>query len=392
MNQINIRTEKGDYVGGETIYGAVYLRISGSTGAHIILLKFKGYESSEFFRTRRSNFTAYTGEDQEVTDVATGYERPLNVLKGKKVYFNSTLKLWEEKETLPQGHYVFPFQYQLPPDLPGTFYHEAQGEKFWKGNVKYKLKATIIGDNEYIKFSQAVVIKPYNNKLNEITPKPMKQIGIVKKCFCYTSGEVHVTVRTNKAIYKAGELAHVHITIKNESSEDINAVRVNLRRTVRLLGWWQAGNHGDENDVAEYHGKPADSVFPDKSVVVWANLLQGHPKSEASNVCERDVDIPLVENLTTQNMVVPLLPSTLGSLVRCAYHLSVDVDVPYAPDITVVVPIVAIQATSNEEWADWTPPDWITHCQIKQSSDECSVRQSIVDSHIFSKIPPFQPT
>ncbi|XP_077865255.1 arrestin domain-containing protein A-like [Saccoglossus kowalevskii] len=413
MNQISLRTEKGEYSGGETIFGVVYLRIATATVAQAIQLNLKGFESSDFFQPKKhTSFKAYaeegipeTAESHKPKDAKNDISISLNtdtyseVLKGLKYYFNTSVSLWEEKGPLPRGHYVIPFQYNLPPDIPGSFFKEEVGHKIWKGVVKYTVKAFILESDEPIEYTQPIIIQPTNifsEKL--LSPKPTKVTGIVKKCFCYSRGEVHVEAKLNKSIYNSGDIAKLEVLIDNQSTEDIDVIRVTLRRVVRLLGWWRNGNgseedvYSDNSEMEDFNGKPPVSVFPKTSEIVWASLLQGCPKSEKNKMHKRLIDIPLIETLASNDHVVPLLPSTLGSLVRCAYCISVDVDVPYAPDITVTLSIDAIKSTSNEQWAQWTPPDWMTQCQVKHSLGECSVRQSVLGSEVFAAIPPFQPT
>ncbi|XP_070579780.1 arrestin domain-containing protein A-like [Ptychodera flava] len=396
MNQIDIRTERGEYVGGETVYGVVYLRINTATGAEFVVLKFKGYEKCECLKNLGS-FTSFRDmpEKKHVRkDDKRGYE---NLLLGKKFYFNTTIKLWEDKGPLPRGHYVLPFQYQLPPDLPGNYANEGYGYKNWKGIVKYKVKAFVAELDEPLKHTQPLIIRPFRNA--KVSPVPQSVTGAVRKCFCYSGGEVMVEIKLNKAVYTAGEVAVLQIAICNNSQEDIHSIRVHLQRTTKLLGWTNAIESDDENDNdsvngTEYSGKPDQCVYPEAFVTVWGKNVEGIPKSEDKDkvIHNKQVKIPLYETLASQNMVIPVLPTTLGTLVRCAYYVTVDVDVPYSPDISVVTPIVAIQASGNEHWANWKPPDWVARCQVQQPASECSVRQSILDSDVFSTIPPFHPT
>jgi hypothetical protein len=48
MNEVSLRTDKGEYIGGETIFGTVFLRVVTPFQANSLFLEIKGYEKGKF--------------------------------------------------------------------------------------------------------------------------------------------------------------------------------------------------------------------------------------------------------------------------------------------------------------------------------------------------------
>jgi hypothetical protein len=80
MNQIVIRTNKGEYIAGETVYGCVYLNIVKPIASKGMKLKVKGLEKCEWEYS-------YTEREDE------GFVTKHGEMKGKKEFFKVEIRL-----------------------------------------------------------------------------------------------------------------------------------------------------------------------------------------------------------------------------------------------------------------------------------------------------------
>jgi hypothetical protein len=103
--------------------------------------------------------------------------------------------------------------------------------------------------------------------------------------------------------------------------------------------------------------------------VVALQKYDGTPKhsNKASN-------IPLKLNGKKGHL---LQASTGSKMVKCEYTIMIEMDIPWAPDLEIYVPI-KIYAPMSPSWLSWTPPQWIASAQVQPVSAQVAVPQEII--------------
>ena len=112
------------------------------------------------------SFWTVTTRESDGQDPPTYRDRILEH-GAKHDFFREVLPLFAEEGFIVPGKYEWPFHYQLPVDLPGTFYDQGNiGRDRWKGEILYKFKATV--DVKYrhdLKSTQRLVVNAKQDKL-----------------------------------------------------------------------------------------------------------------------------------------------------------------------------------------------------------------------------------
>lgn len=364
MNQISIRTNKGEYFGGETIYGTVYLWICSPTSGKGIKLKFKGYEKCEWEYTKQVS--------KENDDGSIGWEEVQGKVKGDKKFFKTEFQLVEYTDGIPIGHYSYPFQYTLQQDIPGTFKMKGKTSNFndsndWEADVKYKVKAELAMHDSggKLKATQPLVIlNDLRGQANQ--PETHVKEGTVRLCFCIPRGNVALEARLDSNVYEAGKTARVHVKVRNDSSVDIENFALKLMQVIHL--------RGKDDDTNEHKRVSLTNT-------VCAEKYEGC-KSEDAKEC--DIDLPLkAHNGEIQ-------PTTKGAHIQCTYHIDIEMQVSWAPDIEIHAPVI-LTAPSNDWWQQWAPPQWLLNCQPVPIEGPCAVPQPVMSSQTFANVPGFGP-
>jgi hypothetical protein len=277
----------------------------------------------------------------------------------------------------PVGCYAYPFQYQLPHNLPGSFnvqHEDMDSGQAWEGIVQYSLSAVLVVPSAS-KLSREAVLVVYDSldcRNSESPPQPKSASGSVRTFFCLTRGSVLVTCRLQHAAYCPTSRIIVGLEMKNESSVDVAGYTVNLLRVVKLEA---LDRMRDEEQLTTH------TVLS----TVLESEGQGCPHN---NTISHEVVLNLTAAQNIQSVGVP--PNTSSSLVKCNYVIDVSVHVPWGPDIELRQPLL-IKAADNEAWKTWTPPRWVEECVRVHSVGTAAVSDSLLNSQAFSGIPGFRP-
>ncbi|XP_028395171.1 arrestin domain-containing protein A-like [Dendronephthya gigantea] len=363
MNQISIRTNKGEYFAGETIYGTVYLWICSPTTAQDIKLKLKGYEKCEWEYTQQVS--------REGPDGNVEWEKVQRQVKGDKTFFKTEFKLVEYHDGIPIGHYAYPFQYTLQQEIPGTFCMKGKtphsSENSWKANIKYKVKAAMESHHGKLKESQPLVIRTDAARSQINQSETHEKEGTVRMCCCIPRGTVKLKTRLDSNVYVAGSTAKVHVDVDNESAVDIENFVLKLMQVIHLRG-------KDDEDKTDKRISLTNTVCERK-----------YDGCQAGEKKECDIDLSLRSEDGKE-----IQPTTKGGHIQCTYHIDIEMQVNWAPDIEIHAPIT-LTAPSNNYWQQWAAPPWLANCQPVAVQGACAVPQPIMNSQTFSNVPGFGP-
>jgi hypothetical protein len=364
-NEIDVRLDRGEYVGGDTLYGSVYLRIqqqlSSSTlklvirGLHTCKYGYKYLEQGE----EEGDFTSRVGQRNMIKDIIKQ-----EIVIGEGLF--------------PIGCYAYPFKYQLPHSLPGSFvvqYEDMDSSKSWEGVVQYSVSAVLTSGsphNKISKESRMVVYDSIECRSSEAAPQPLMAHGSVRTFFCLTRGTVNVTCSLQNTAFTPSSKIILSLKIKNDSSVDVSGYTVNLLRVVKLQA---LDRMRDEEELSTHN--------------ILTTVLESEGRGcPHNNNISHDVELNLTAAQNIQSVGVP--PNTSSSLVKCNYVIDVNIHVPWGPDIELRQPLL-IKAADNDNWKSWTPPSWIEQCVKARTSGITSVSDNLLNSQIFSGIPGFRP-
>lgn len=228
-----------------------------------------------------------------------------DVFKENKEFFKQEFVLQHfAGGVIAPGAYVLPFQYQLPADLPGVFYDERRehDRDKVKGAIMYKVKACLDVKGHDLEDKEFLVV----NSLVTNVPQPVSVLN-EKKFLFGGSGKLKMFGDLAKNVFLPGETVYVKLRIDNESKKDVRRIKVKLMREVTIK--------------ADRHQKFINQEMQRK-------VFPGcKPKSKS----EQMIDFQLSPNM---------FPSTKGKYIECKYHIDIEADTSFSPDLELHPPIV----------------------------------------------------
>jgi len=294
-NTISVQLDRYAYTGGDVVSGVVHLNCVVPFTAKGVLVKIKGYEWAEWEEWR--NRQVQEGEQ-------TKQERYIHLNKDSKEFFCDHIHVYPQSGVVQQGDYHFPFTYQLPATLPGTFYekggHFSHGDGY-RAEVIYYAKAKIdVQFKHDLKKKLNFVI---NEKFDQMVQPSYAENS---KTFMFTSGRLVARVWLDKNVYFPGNTVIAKLEANNTSVKPTNSLNVIVMRHLDLHAH---GQHFERKDqIYHQHYKGFEPSFYG---VRWLPF-----------------QIP-----------IGVQPSTTTSkLVKCSYYFVVECDIPGAVDLRVSLP------------------------------------------------------
>jgi len=288
-NKIWVTLDKLSYVGGDVVQGVVHLNCLVPFQARGVLVKVKGFAKAcwEERRTKR------------LEDGRT--ESFIHLHSESNEFFCERIRVYPYEGVVNQGEYHFPFSYQLPATLPGTF---REGNGLWSTGNAYSA--------EIIYFAQAKIDVKFKHDLknkvcfvvNEKFDKLLQpSFGENNKTFLFTKGRLSAKVWLDKNAYFPGNTVIAKLEANNTSVKPTNRLNVYVYKHLSL----HAHGH-DFSKRNEIYKQTYGGFEPSFFGVRWLPF-----------------QIP-----------VNIQPSTTTSrLVKCHYFFVVECDIPGAIDLSV---------------------------------------------------------
>jgi arrestin (S-antigen)-like protein len=301
QHSIFIHTTKPDYYPGELVQGTVHLNLTAPTDIDAITLLVEGKVKAHFTRSESYSYSS-NGKTERGTRT--------KVYEEKQVFYTRVTSLLITKSTLQPGVFVFPFQFHLDYNLPGTC-HITHGNS--EGKVHYSL------------FAQAIVPGFFKSNLEHTqelrVAQPQREMAIATQTFkeenvtflcCISKGHVSLSANLVKNLYYPNEMVEVKLQINNsESKVNLRACSLQLIQHVVL------------------HAKGAEETFSVKVAETKS------PPIAAGETCDRTIQMLLPFTLES---------STDARIVKCIYQLVVRLSVPWSPDVVLVQPVQILNA------------------------------------------------
>jgi len=292
-NKINVVLDRISYVGGDIVQGTVFLKCEVPFTAKGVLVKIKGHEKASWEEWK-----------QRQTQEGQPPERYIHVHKESKEFFKDHIRVYPYEGVVQPGEYSFPFQYQLPPTLPGTYCEShgnwGHGDSFLAEVIYFaKAKIDVVFKNDLKKKQHFVINERFDKALQP-------SYGENSKTFLLAKGKLSAKVWLDKNCYFPGNTVLARLEANNTSVKPTNKVNVKVIKHLQLHA---EGHHWEKK--AEIYRQAYKGFEPSWFGVRW-------------------LPFPIPVNI---------LPSTTTSrLVKCHYFFVVECDIPGAIDLQVQLP------------------------------------------------------
>lgn len=323
-NQIFIHTDKQQYYSGETVTGQVMLAVPSSLSLDSLNVKITGFEQAEFNYTVTKTVPAPTRENPSATRMVTEVRRASQT----NSFFKRKYVLYAAKSTLFGGNFCFPFQFRLDQNLPGTFSLSSRSSSDASAKVYYEVRAEVavpgFFEPNLKHYQEILVCQPLQQQL--MSSDTYKETNVTFLC-CIPKGTVSLAATIDKNAYVPGEQVMLSLIVDNSQSKvNLEDFSFKLVRSIVLSA--QGQTHYE-------------------SATVVKTKCGGVAKGERA---ERRMAVQLPPRTE---------PSTNSKLVKCSYSLSVELHVPWSPNVKVSQPVQVYAAPLPTYSAVLAlPPDW----------------------------------
>lgn len=277
---IYVQTNQPYYSPCALVDGSVYMDVYQPIVLQCLDLCMKGKERVKWMETRME-----------------GGREVIETKKDKKEIFNHTVVLYNFNGTLEKGQYQFPFSFQLPDHIPGSFNIKLEDHE---GQVKYTLIGMLYaGIGDPIKYRSELVIRQTSAIANYNTP--VLQDRPVSAC-CKNLGRCVMKCWFQSDSYQPGQEAMLMCAIDNRQCQtSIKNFDVSLNRTVSFT---PAGHNVNFRRIV------TRKQFPGIS-------------GGAENLNNPRLMSLRLEDQANFSKKIPLQPNVHGTLIDCKYDIEV---------------------------------------------------------------------
>jgi len=342
-NEIFIRTDRGQYVGGDVVYGTVYLNVLHPFTARSLIVEFQGYEKV-FWEYEHTEFYQENGQ-QKTRKIVKSHG-------GENTFFKDAFTLISYPGGFPMGQWSYPFQYRLPDKLPGVFEKKKLRGLKLVAKIRYKIKATVdVSMGFDLKTKSHLVV---HEKLDMmIQPKHHDKTIEVRTCCCVPRGPVRCECWMDKNAYMSGETAQLHVQVQNNSEVNVTHFTSKLLREINL-----SDGHGNTRTL--------------RDVIV----MRKYDGTVAHTNRNADIPLQLIGKKSK-----PIKPTSGSRMVNCSYSMMVEMDIPWAPDLEIYSP-VTIYAPQSQAWVNWAAPSWVGQAQVQQVCTQLAIPKDLLDARM----------
>lgn len=301
---VRVVFDQTDYYGGETMTGRVLLSVVDPGGVHIdgLYLRLRGREKTAFDAPRSRTVRDAQGNMRSETYHVR--------VSDDAVFLRRDFVLYASRATFMPGEYAFPFTVGLDANLPATF--RLPGNTPGAGRAEaalwYAAEAEVAVPGAFtpnMRARQEFVVKDaLRAPLSALTAHEERDVTFL--C-CFGRGSVGVSASLLKNAYGPGEAVQARVVVDSSAAQvDLERVSVHLSCELSL----RAGS-----DRLSAGGTVAKTS------------AGGVPRGQRA---ERIIDVHLP-------LSVP--PTTHGRLIECAYAFTVELAVPWSPNVRMAIPV-----------------------------------------------------
>lgn len=239
-------SRNGAYIAGQPISGSVYVQSETNVSSQVISADayISGKERSRVRYTERQGYTDSSGKRKSRS--VTRYRH------AERQIIHMAINLGNVSTGVEAGaRYRFPFQIQLPSDLPSSMYiseNNAGRHGGGHGEISYKIKAELKGNrwfgNHKVEQAINVISEPLPMQpVPNLVPPIVKDINYF--C-CIHVGTITMGARVANTRIGRGETAIIDFACKNQSLRGIKQAEVTVKEEAR---WTAGGKHNYNSRV-----------------------------------------------------------------------------------------------------------------------------------------------
>ncbi|WIA35279.1 hypothetical protein OEZ86_003738 [Tetradesmus obliquus] len=279
--QVHVHIDKPYYYAGDVVTGFVALHAGSVLDFKSINIKVTGVEKCQW---------------QEQS--GSGDNRHTETYRGSHTIFKNKLPIMAAGSLNP-GDYQWPFSFQLPHNVPGSFNY-ASGST--KASIVYKVKADC---------DQAGMLKPDFKKTATIEvlqhtkaagpPQPLALADEQPISFfcCFNKGVVGLKVDGSDDCFLPGESLALRAQVDNKSTTDVPAVEFFLHQKLTLTAKTMWGSRDKSFQSTRIHHR---------------QVMQGFPNGAPGSVSHYEALLPLERSLEA---------TCHGQVIHSTYELEV---------------------------------------------------------------------
>ncbi|KAI8791189.1 arrestin domain-containing protein 3 [Biomphalaria glabrata] len=330
--ELNFSRTNAIYIAGQSVSGSVVIKLAKKTWINSIDIKFTGIA--------RSKWDVPNGESSKH-------------YQAQEIYMDSEYQLYKSRsqtDNIPEGMHVFPFDFELPADVPSSF----EGRR---GYVRYMCTVTLDrGWKGVLQMEQDLTVIRHldlSTVQGASLPQYLEKEQTYEGCCC-DSGCVYTHLWLEKSGFVPGEPLHYDILVNNKATSSICGVVLSLFQTVRYTGYsdslFSSGN-------PKYHDK----------VNNWV-LFETDDEIRAGKACR-------YVNYCTIPAVAPSLLEGCN-IIDIMYEIQVEVPVGWKVVIlkgNIFIGTIPLRANSQVPDAEdeLTSPPFRQNFELPPSYEEC---------------------
>lgn len=180
-NFLYIATNSNIFAPGEHIHGEIYIKLEQSLEAKSLIIDIEGLESFEMQEKQKT----FSDSNQ---------------------IFHKIIILYEWNNGVAEkGDYIFPFNFKLPKDIPGSTLIELSNIS---ACIRYRIKAYL--SQEFIK-EKEIIIKSKSDFSNTLQKNKASSLFRIRKLGCISKGNIEMQVHLNKFEYTCEDILRIEI-------------------------------------------------------------------------------------------------------------------------------------------------------------------------------------
>lgn len=304
LGTIYIETDRDDYTGGDTVSGKVVMDILTPILCRGVRLEAKGIE--------HSYWSTGSGKNRRT------YSQTINHLNYSKLLFGdeplNTLALMSDAikgiftkshyHTFEKGHYEWDFSFNLPQDAPADY--ESGGNTC----IRYEVSAyvDIPPASDFCETKRLTLFESF-----ELPPEKPAEAADEKSFLFDSEGKLSLKVQVENNQYYPGDTVRGSFEVVNNSSKTISEITVGLTEKLQKIAH-SSRRSSESNTVLQKYECP--------------QITPGMPETFS------------FEFVIPQDIYCTLKYS---SIVLLDYFVHVNLDVPWAIDLAVDVPILILE-------------------------------------------------
>ena len=285
-----VQTNQPYYSPHALVDGAVYIDVFRPVVAYRLDLKLKGVERVKW-------------EELKSPSPGTDANKVTEKLKDKKEIFRYEVPLYQVNGNLNVGQYQFPFAFQLPDRIPGSFDIKHLDHE---GRVKYNLIAALVSDRkDPIKHKSELVVRQQPTIANYNSPVTSEQ-GV---CVCCISkGRCKLECSFQSDAYQPGQQAVLMCRADNRAC-NVGIKNFSVSLIQRITFRTKAGK---ETGFTRYINS---QDFP--------GIPAGAENLASPQLMTLALEDPLANSKPSEATKPVLQPNVHGQLIDCRYDLEV---------------------------------------------------------------------